>query len=283
MLFDDGDDGHQSADVARESLVEERREDQPDDIDDDWRIISQQQLQTHFHQFLKQLLSEPDQPADVFGYMAKCFADSSKKMSLANENGASFTGDAGHCSFDRHGIAPPLEPPDLVPMEWHSFSKNDMCRRKKLVSYHCFHTGTTTSVKQTTIRVTKTKGYQALVMEADSGEFYVVTSKAQGCDADKVDDPTFIGWVRRYEAGTPFFGDAWDEVDLDVENFLADIASCEDGTLAPFSDEALQNRLMWRELLMRPRPNDKGEWTYVYVAQLDDEEYSLLNKGVRVL
>ena len=34
---------------------------------------------------------------------------------------------------------------------------------------------------------------------------------------------------------------------------------------------------------MRPRRNDKGEWSYVYTTPIDGEEYTLINKGVRFL
>ena len=34
---------------------------------------------------------------------------------------------------------------------------------------------------------------------------------------------------------------------------------------------------------MRPRKNDKGEWSYVYVTQVEGEDYTLLNKGARFL
>ena len=34
---------------------------------------------------------------------------------------------------------------------------------------------------------------------------------------------------------------------------------------------------------MRPRQNDKGEWSYVYTAPVDGKDYTLLNKGARFL
>ena len=50
-----------------------------------------------------------------------------------------------------------------------------------------------------------------------------------------------------------------------------------------FDDETFKNICMWRDLVMKPRENDKGEWSYVYVTQVDGEDYTLLNKGARFL
>ena len=99
-------------------------------------------------------------------------------------------------------------------------------------------------------------------------------------------DPTFIGWVRRYEG--PFFGDRWIEIDTDVDKFLQDISGEEtddapgnlDGEL---DDETFKSHFRWRELIMKPRKNNKGDWSNVYVALVDGEDYTLLNKGSRFL
>ena len=53
-----------------------------------------------------------------------------------------------------------------------------------------------------------------------------------------------------------------------------------DGAL---DDETFKSHLQWRELVMRARQNDKGEWSYVYVTQVDGQDYTLLNKGARFL
>ena len=34
---------------------------------------------------------------------------------------------------------------------------------------------------------------------------------------------------------------------------------------------------------MRPRRNDKDEWSYVYTTFIDGEEFTLINKGVKYL
>ena len=182
---------------------------------------------------------------------------------------------------------PILEEPELADMMWSSFGVRFEARcGRKIMSFHCFHTGTTTTVRKSTIRTTLGGGNCALIMEADTGEYFVAISKAQGCDEIKVLDPSFIGWVRRYEG--PFFGERWIDIDNDVNNFLQD-NSGEEGDDEPdnpdgeLDDETFKSHLRWRELVMRARQNDKGEWSYVYVTQIDGVEYTLLNKGARFL
>ena len=121
-------------------------------------------------------------------------------------------------------------------------------------------------------------------METDSGAYYIVISKAQGCDNIKVLDPTFIGWARKYDG--PFFAEAWDPIDNDVDGFYQvmcgdDLDDCQPSK--EVDDETLKSFLQWRELVMRPRKNVKGEWSYVYVTQVNGEDYTLLNKGARFL
>ena len=99
-----------------------------------------------------------------------------------------------------------LEEPELADMSWSPFGKRLLTRYgKKITSLECFHTGTTTSVKRSTIRTTMKGNNFALVMEADSGEYFVAISKAQGCDEIKVGDPICICWARRYDGQQ--FGD----------------------------------------------------------------------------
>eukprot|EP00928_Gymnodinium_smaydae_P028470 TRINITY_DN21701_c0_g3_i1.p1 TRINITY_DN21701_c0_g3~~TRINITY_DN21701_c0_g3_i1.p1 ORF type:complete len:685 (+),score=81.99 TRINITY_DN21701_c0_g3_i1:214-2268(+) len=185
-----------------------------------------------------------------------------------------------------------LEEPEVVDMCCHEQFKNKSAK-KQAMSYACFHTGTTTSVKRTTIRITP-KYHVALVMEADTGECFVAISKAQGCDSERIQDPNFIGWVRLYSgcfsSSSPKCSVAaddsrmlsWNTLDDDIASFLEDVSTCEDAQ-EPFDDSTLKDRLSWRMLLMQPRKNDKGMWSYVYVAQVNGKEYTLLNKGVRVL
>ena len=185
---------------------------------------------------------------------------------------------------------PILEEPELADMTWSSFAVRfkERCGQK-IMSFLCYHTGKTTTVVKSTIRTTLETSEdvnRALIMEADTGEYFVAISKAQGCDETKVLDPSFIGWVRRYEG--PFFGERWIDIDNDVNNFLQD-NSGEEGDDEPdnpdgeLDDETFKSRLWWRELVMRARQNDKGEWSYVYVTQIDGVEYTLLNKGARFL
>ena len=83
-------------------------------------------------------------------------------------------------------VAPFLEQPESAEMGWSEFAREYEDRtEQKIVSYQCFHTGTTTSVGKSTIRTTQNGRNHALVMEADSGEVYIVISKAEGCDEEK--------------------------------------------------------------------------------------------------
>ena len=122
----------------------------------------------------------------------------------------------GHCKTE-----PVLEEPDLVCLDWNvrRFKEKYL---KPIMTFECFHAGTTTSVRKSTIRTTARGGNAALIMESDSGEYFVAISKAQGCDEIKILDPNFIGWVRRY--GGPFYGETWEQIDTDVDKFLCDIS-----------------------------------------------------------
>ena len=110
-------------------------------------------------------------------------------------------------------------------------------------------------------------------------------SKAQGCDEERVEDKNFIGWVRRYDG--PFFGERWEELDNHVDQFLRDISgwaavdTTHDTSELDSDDDKLCSHLSWRDLVMRPRQNDKGEWSHVYVAQIAGDDYTLLNKCAR--
>ena len=194
--------------------------------------------------------------------------------------------------------------PFLVEMSWpEEKEENNFLTRfsercnEKIKSYRCFYTGTTTSVIKSTIRTTAKGRNLALIMEAVGDVHYVALSKAQGCDDTKVRDPNFIGWVRRYEGS--FFGDRWEEIDTDVDNFYkhisresddetseSDFASSESDDETPVSRmkkhfELWKGEHSWRELLMRLRKNDKGSWSHVYVSAFDGVKYKLINKGAR--
>ena len=185
-------------------------------------------------------------------------------------------------------VAPFLEQPESAEMGWSEFAQQYEDRtEQKIVSYQCFHTGTTTSVGKSTIRTTQNGHNHALVMEAHSGEVYIVISKAEGCDEEKLLDPTFIGWVRVYE-GALFGERAWYFLDAVVDRFFQDISGekVDDNTYTSYmesDEEIILNHHRWRQLLMRPRQNDKGEWSYVYTAPVDGKDYTLLNKGARFL
>ena len=98
-------------------------------------------------------------------------------------------------------VMPTLDDPECAEMTWTPFAKWFQERySKRIVSFECFHTGTTTSVGKSTIRTTREGHHVVLVMEnKSSNDVYVALSKAQGCDDIKVWDPNFIGWVRRYD------------------------------------------------------------------------------------
>ena len=121
------------------------------------------------------------------------------------------------------GDVPVLQEREEVEMSWARFGRRFEKRSgQKIMSFQCFHTGTTTSVRKSTIRTTARGGNAALIMESDSGEYFVAISKAQGCDEIKILDPNFIGWVRRY--GGPFYGETWEQINTDVDKFLCDIS-----------------------------------------------------------
>ena len=83
-----------------------------------------------------------------------------------------------------------------------------------------------------------------MIMESDGGVHYVALSKAQGCDDIKVLDPNFIGWVRRYEGS--FFGDRWEDIDTDVDNFYKHISREElDGASSDFDESDDQKWANW--------------------------------------
>ena len=139
-------------------------------------------------------------------------------------------------------------------------------------------------MRKSTIRTTKKGLHQALVMESDHGNYYVAISKAQGCDDAKVRDSNFIGWVRRYDG--PFQAEAWDLLDNDVDEFYQeecgkDKDDCQETSNDALDEETLKNLWKWQMLMMRPRKNDKGKWSFVYMSHVDGEDYTLLNKGVR--
>ena len=100
-------------------------------------------------------------------------------------------------------------------------------------------------------------------------------------------DPAFIGWVRVYE-GALFGERAWYIFDAIIDRFFRTISGEEvdDNTYSSYvesDEEIILNYHRWRQLLMRPRQNHKGEWTYVYTAPVDGKDYTLLNKGARFL
>ena len=82
---------------------------------------------------------------------------------------------------------------------------------------------------------------------------------------------------------------AWENIDESVDRFFQDII-CNNEVVAStgascilLDDQTCQDHYSWRELLMRPRSNDKGEWSYVCTTPIDGEEFTLINKGVRYL
>ena len=169
-------------------------------------------------------------------------------------------------------------------MMWSKFAKSYHARTgQKICSSICFHTGTTTSVRKSTIRTTLKGEHLALVMQGESEKIYVAISKAQGCTDSEALDPNFIGWVRRYDE--PFLAEAWDRLDDDVDGFYQDACGEElnDSPNEQLDDETFKSRCRWRPLVMRARPNSKGECTNVYETQIDEEDYTLLNKGARFL
>ena len=190
---------------------------------------------------------------------------------------------------DSENVEPVLVDPEIVNMAWGSFAQRAGHEGKqKIQSFQCFHTGTTTTIKKSTIRRTRIGHNHVLIIETDSGQRFMVISKAEGCDEAKILDPNFIGWVRQYE-GVCFGRATWEHIDEGVDRFFQDIISnneVEESTDAPcvlLDDQTCQGHYSWRELLMRPRCNDKGEWSYVYTTPIDGEEFTLINKGVRYL
>ena len=95
-------------------------------------------------------------------------------------------------------VGPVLEQPEFTEMDWSEFALEYEDRtRQKIVSYQIFHTGTTTSVEKSTIRTTQHGHNHALGMEADSKEVYIVISKADGCDEEKMS----LLWHTKTERG----------------------------------------------------------------------------------
>ena len=138
-------------------------------------------------------------------------------------------------------------------MMWSPFGEKFEARYgQPIMSFACFHTGTTTSVRKSTIRTTR-GGNRALILGLDSGESFVAVSKAQGFkqggDAMAMWDPHFIGWIRRYEASF-VLDDRWSEIDADVDMSLLDEEDPD---------------------AMKLRANDEDQWTNFYLAQFDDK------------
>ena len=188
---------------------------------------------------------------------------------------------------ENNGLA--LADPAIAEMGWAGFAERaGNAKNQKIQSFQCFHTGTTTSVKKSTIRRTRLGHNHVLVIETDSKQCFLVISKAEGCDEAKISDPNFIGWVRRYE-GMCFARTTWEHIDESVDQFFQDII-CSNEVVAStgascilLDDKTCQDHYSWRELLMRPRRNDKDEWSYVYTTFIDGEEFTLINKGVKYL
>ena len=181
---------------------------------------------------------------------------------------------------------PVLEEPELVSMTWSGFALEFENKFKyQMTSFDCFHTGTTTTVRKSTIRMTKQRENLALVMQIDTGKFVVAISKAQGCDETLGLDPKFLGWARFYDG--PFYGETWQQLDTDIEKHYREVRGEEsdedevDETEHP--DQALVSHFQWKPLTMRLRldteKGEKGEWSYVYT--ISEEEYTLLNKGAQ--
>ena len=120
-------------------------------------------------------------------------------------------------------IVPVLDDPEVTAMMWTPYGERLQAKyEQRIMSFQCRHTGITTPVWCSTIRTTLHGRHQALVMESDNGKHFVAISKAQGCDERNVWDPHFIGWVRLFDG--PFFGEAWDRFDTDVDGFYQDIS-----------------------------------------------------------
>ena len=109
---------------------------------------------------------------------------------------------------------------EIVEMEWASFAQLAVnANRHKILSFQCFHTGTTTTIRKSTIRRTRIGHNPVLIIETDSGQRFMVISKAEGCDEAKILDPNFIGWVRQYE-GVCFGRGTWEHIDESVDRFF---------------------------------------------------------------
>ena len=94
-----------------------------------------------------------------------------------------------------HAQPPTLPEPEHVPMMWSSFAQRvERKYGKQIMSCRCFHTGTTHTVRKSTIRTT-ISGNRALVMMDDREQYFIAISKGIGCDAMKVFDPSFLGWI----------------------------------------------------------------------------------------
>ena len=88
-----------------------------------------------------------------------------------------------------------LPEPEHVPMMWSSFAQRVEDKYgKPIMSCRCFHTGTTHTVRKSTIRTT-ISGNRALVMMDDREQYFIAISKGIGCDAMKVFGPSFLGWI----------------------------------------------------------------------------------------
>ena len=86
-------------------------------------------------------------------------------------------------------------------------------------------------------------------MQMDTENFIVVVSKAQGCDETIGLDPKFLGWAREYTG--PFYGEAWQKLDTDVDRILLEVRRGEESDEDDIyeidenenSDKFLQKRL----------------------------------------
>ena len=104
-------------------------------------------------------------------------------------------------------------------MTWSPFARRfEKKYRRRMKIFDCKVIGFSSTVRKSTIRMTKQRENLALVMQMDTGKFVVAVSKAQGCDETMGLDPKFLGWARLYDG--QFYGEIWQQLDTDVDKHL---------------------------------------------------------------
>ena len=177
--------------------------------------------------------------------------------------------------------------PECTEMMWTKFAEQTNKQPyHTILSYACFHVGTTTTISRSTIRRTAGSKHLALVMETDTGDCLIALSKAQGCETEQRRMLNFLGWMRRCEV-IPKDRLAWEQIDDEINMFYHDVSSDVPNNVDEkpkhLAKQVAPSSREWRELLMVPRQNKKGMWRYVYVAYIDGQYFTLLNKGASYL